>query len=86
MFVLLRRAPRVPWMAVIPLASLLLGWLAEAHLLWGLPTLRSRYGTLSPQLFQANPDPRTPTPTPTPTPTATPTLSLTLNLTPTLTR
>ena len=49
MYVLCRRAPRVPWMAVVPLASLPLGWLGEAHPLWGLPTLRSRYGTLSPQ-------------------------------------
>ena len=43
MYVLCRRAPRVPWMAVVPLASLPLGWLGEA-MHWGLPTLRSRYG------------------------------------------
>ena len=52
MYLLLRRMPRVPWMALVPLASLPLGWLGEANPLWGLPTLRSRYGTLSPQLFQ----------------------------------
>ena len=41
---------RVPWMAVIPLASLPLGWIGEAWQ-WGLPTLKSKYGQLSPDLL-----------------------------------
>lgn len=37
-------------MAVIPLASLPLGWIGELWQ-WGLPTLKSKYGQLSPDLL-----------------------------------
>mmetsp|Transcript_23307 Transcript_23307/g.51210 ORF Transcript_23307/g.51210 Transcript_23307/m.51210 type:complete len:663 (-) Transcript_23307:190-2178(-) len=44
----------VPWTVVVPIVSILAGYLSHEELLGGfsLPTLKSKYGTLEPQIFR----------------------------------
>jgi len=47
LWVLCRQFPRVPWMCIIPLLTLPLGYMSETGVVaWSLPTLLSTYGHL----------------------------------------
>jgi SulP family sulfate permease len=52
LFILMRKIPKIPWMVVLPGLTIILGWLCfEEHIEgWALPTLKTKYGELEPDI------------------------------------
>lgn len=47
LYVLAKYVPKVPWMTVLPVATIILGYITDAqHVAWQLPTLKTTYGAL----------------------------------------
>jgi SulP family sulfate permease len=53
LFPLMKKFPSVPWMVLIPVVTILFGWLSSEGLLgaWDLPTLKTKYGALQPDII-----------------------------------
>lgn len=53
LWLLMRKVPKIPWTVLLPVVSIPLGFLCdEGHLGFDLLTLKSKYGTLEPELVQ----------------------------------
>ena len=52
LFLLMRKVPKIPWMVVLPGLTIILGYLCnEGHIDgWDLPTLKTKYGELEPDI------------------------------------
>eukprot|EP00808_Paulinella_micropora_P026840 g34868.t1 len=58
LFILMRKVPSVPWMTVLPVASILIGWLSfEGKIDWKVNTLKTKYGELNTMDVFKLPDP-----------------------------
>eukprot|EP00961_Rhodomonas_salina_P090674 1219949-Rhodomonas_salina.1 len=52
LFVLMKKLPKIPWMIIVSVATMILGFAMERNEKWDLPTLKSQYGNLKVSLIE----------------------------------